>query len=196
MGANRKYEAVVIGVSAGGLTALNEILPALSSAFRLPVLVVQHISPSSDSYLPVHFSVRIALRSKEAEDKEPILGGTIFFAPPNYHMMVECDRTIALSVDPKVNFSRPAIDVLFETAAETYRDRLIGVVLTGGNSDGARGLARIKELGGLAIVQSPGTAEAQAMPLAAIEATKVDHVLPLDRIGSLINSICTSGDNE
>jgi len=184
-----KYKAVVIGVSAGGLVALDEILPKLDKAFPMPILVVQHISPSSDNYLPIHFDVRCELKAKEAEDKEPIHPGTIYFAPPNYHLMVECDRSIALSIDPKVNFSRPAVDVLFETAADAYKDELIGVILTGGNSDGSAGIAKIKQQGGLTIVQSPETAEAEAMPLAAIESTKIDHILPLHEIGNFLSEI-------
>lgn len=192
----KNYAAVVIGVSAGGLAALDDILPALNPAFCLPVLIVQHMSPSVDNYLPAHFNVRCALKAKEAEDKEPIKHGTIYFSPPNYHLMVECDRSIALSIDPKVNFSRPSVDVLFETAADAYRDQLVGVILTGGNSDGSAGLARIKELGGLTIVQDPETAEAEAMPASAIESTEIDHILPLDRIGDFLNSLCNAGTDE
>ena len=185
-----RYEAVVIGVSAGGLAALDRILPALHSDFCLPILIVQHIGADSDSYLPTQFDVRCSMKVKEAEDKEPIQRGRIYFAPPNYHIMVEPDRCIALSIDEKVNYSRPSIDVLFETAAITYRQKLIGVVLTGANHDGARGLARIKQYGGLTIVQDPDSAEVDTMPRAALEATEVDKVLPLHDIASLLNKLC------
>lgn len=185
----KKYSAIVIGVSAGGLAALDLILPRLNSDFSLPILIVQHISPTSESYLPQHFNVRCSLQAKEAEDKIPIEEGTIYFAPPNYHLMVECDRNIALSIDPKVNFSRPAVDVLFETAANAYGKELVGLVLTGGNSDGAIGLAKIKQRGGLTMVQDPKTAEADAMPHAAIEAAKPDHILPLKDIGDFLNRV-------
>lgn len=184
------YEAVVIGVSAGGLAALDRILPALRSDFCLPILIVQHIGADSDSYLPTHFDIRCPMKVKEAEDKERIQRGKIYFAPPNYHLMVEPDRCIALSIDEKVNYSRPSIDVLFETAAVTYRQKLIGVVLTGANQDGARGLARIKQYGGLTIVQDPDSAEVDTMPRAAMEATDVDRVLPLQDIAPLLNKLC------
>jgi len=185
-----KYEAVVIGVSAGGLAAMDKILPQLNSDFCLPILIVQHISPDSENYLPTHYNVRCSLKVKEAEDKEPISPGTIYFSPPNYHLMVECDKSVALSVDPKVNFSRPSVDVLFETAASTYKDKLIGVILTGANNDGAAGLVKIKKMGGTAIVQDPETAEADAMPKAAIEAADVDQVLSLKGIADFLNGLC------
>ena len=185
----RQGGAVVIGVSAGGIAALEQILPVLSSTFPLPVLVVQHVSPTAENYLPIHFSPRCALTVKEAEDKEPVEAGFIYFAPPNYHLMVEYDRTVALSIDARVNFSRPSVDVLFETAADVYQQGLIGVVLTGANCDGAAGLSRIKQLGGLAVVQSPETSEAEAMPRAAIETAEVDHILPLNQIGQFLNTL-------
>lgn len=190
MSKSRQYRAIVIGVSAGGLAALEKILPVLNSSFSLPILVVQHVSPTSENYLPIHFSHRCKLEVKEAEDKEPIEGGVIYFAPPNYHLMVEYNRAVALSTDERVNFSRPSIDVLFETAAEAYEDGLVGIILTGANADGAAGMARIKQFGGLAVVQSPDTAEADAMPKAAIDAVDVDHVLPLDEIGHFLNTLC------
>ncbi|MGF1715340.1 chemotaxis protein CheB [Photobacterium chitinilyticum] len=190
MGINRQYRAVVIGVSAGGLSALDKILPVLKGSFSLPVLVVQHVSPTSENYLPIHFSHRCLLEVKEAEDKELIEGGVIYFAPPNYHLLVELNRSIALSTEERVNFSRPSIDVLFETAADAYLNELVGVVLTGANSDGAAGMAKIKQFGGLAVVQSPETAEAEAMPRAAIDAVDVDYILPLKEIGCFLNTLC------
>lgn len=186
---SKSYSVVVIGVSAGGLAALDTILPKLDSNFSIPVLVVQHISSNSENYLPVHYDVRCVQNVKEAEDKEPIRNGTIYFAPPNYHLMVECDRSVALSIDAKVNFSRPSVDVLFETAADAFKDEVVGIVLTGGNSDGAQGLAQIKKRGGLAVVQSPESAEADAMPKAAIKAVDVDHVIPLDEIADFLNGL-------
>jgi len=190
MSTSRQYRAVVIGVSAGGLAALDKILPVLKSSFSLPVLVVQHVSPTSENYLPIHFSHRCLLEVKEAEDKEQIEGGVIYFAPPNYHLLVEYNRSIALSTEERVNFSRPSIDVLFETAADAYLNELVGVVLTGANSDGAAGIAKIKQFGGLAVVQSPETAEAEAMPKAAIDAADVDYILPINEIGCFLNTLC------
>jgi two-component system chemotaxis response regulator CheB len=123
---------------------------------------------------------------QEAKDKTTIRPGVIYVAPPNYHLLVEDDRTLALSIDPRVNFSRPAIDVLFESAVDVYAHHIIGVILTGGNHDGAHGLRRIKEAGGLTIVQDPKTAKAGMMPAAALAATAVDYVLPLPEIGALL----------
>lgn len=184
------YEAIVMGVSAGGLTALMGILPRLNPDFSLPLLIVQHISPSStDGFLSKHLDSLCPLRVKEAEDGEPVTPGEVYIAPPNYHLLVEPNRTIALSTEARVNYSRPAIDPLFMSAAETYTRRLIGVVLTGANHDGTRGLAKIKQLGGLAVVQDPATAEANAMPTSAIAHVAVDHVLPLSDIADFLNDL-------
>lgn len=190
-----RYEAIVIGVSADGLAALDAILPKLNHSFCLPILIVQHISPDSKNYLPAHYDVRCSLMVKEAEDKESIEKSTVYFSPPNYHLMVECDKCIALSNDPKVNYSRPSVDVLFETAAYTYKDRLLGIILTGANSDGAAGLNKIKKYGGMTVVQSPETAEVDAMPLAAIAETDVDHIIPLDEIADFLNGLCLKGNS-
>ncbi len=181
--------AVVIGVSAGGLEALKAIIPALRADFPLPVMIVQHLSADSTSFLPVFLNDMSALTVKEAEDKEVLAGKTVYIAPPDYHLLVEADQSLNLSQEPKVNFSRPAVDVLFETAAEAYGSGLVGIVLTGANNDGAKGLARIKALGGLTVVQSPETAAATAMPMAAIEVAKPDHVLPLRDIGPFLNTL-------
>lgn len=183
------YEAVVIGVSAGGLAALEAILSVLDPSFTLPVFIVQHISPESESYLSTHFSSRCALPVKEAEDKEDIQKGIVYFAPPNYHLLVERGRTLALSSDERVNFSRPSVDVLFESAADTYAEGLVGIILTGANNDGAAGLAKIKSMGGLTIVQSPHSAQVDVMPRAALLGTDVDHVIDLDQIGSFLNAL-------
>lgn len=184
-----KYQAIVIGVSAGGLTALEAILPKLPKDYKLPILIVQHISKDSPNYLVKHFDDKVPMRVKESSDKASIENSTIYFAPPDYHLMVEPDKTITLSVDEKVNYSRPAIDLLFQSAAEVYFDKLIGLILTGANSDGAEGLFKVKEMGGLTIVQSPETAEVDVMPKAAIDATEIDYILPLDEIGSFLASL-------
>lgn len=189
MAESKLYDAVVIGVSAGGLAAMEKILPVLDPAIPVPLFIVQHVSPDSENYMPLHFDRRSKLHVKEGEDKEVPEKGTVYFAPPNYHLMVELEKTLALSVDARVNFSRPSIDVLFETAAEAYGDKLVGIILTGANSDGARGLAKIKRFGGLVVVQSPETAEADAMPLAALELVQADHVVPLDDMGEFLNTL-------
>ena len=183
------YEAVVMGVSAGGISALEALLPVLSPDFHLPVLVVQHQRPDAGDFLSLHFDKHCGLNVKEAEDKEPLTGGTIYFAPANYHLLVEAGKTLALSTQEKELFSRPSIDVLFETAAEAYRDRLIGIILTGANSDGTRGMIRIKELGGYLIAQSPESAEAGTMPRSAIENAGVETILELEQIGPFVNQL-------
>ncbi len=189
-----KFEAIVIGVSAGGLAALDKILPLLEADLPVPVIVVQHLSPDSCDFLSKRFALRCHNKVKEAEDKDQLGAGTIYFAPSNYHLMVEPDKSLSLSLAPRVNFSRPSIDVLFETAAEAYLEKLAGVILTGANEDGADGLAKVKEYGGLAVVQDPRTAEAPQMPAAALAKTKVDYVIPLDNMAAFLNEL-VSGKN-
>lgn len=188
---DRTYEAVVLGVSAGGIEALSTILPILSQDFALPVIIVQHLHPHSDNFLTIHLNSQCQIPVKEADEKEAITAGMIYIAPPNYHLLIEDNRTFSLSTSAKVNYARPSIDVLFETAAEVYRERLIGIVLTGANNDGSQGLKKIKEFGGLVIVQEPSTAETASMPEAALKITDVDYVLSLQEIGQLLNTIHT-----
>ena len=183
------YAAVAIGASSGGLKALEQVLAKLPADFPWPIFIVQHISPKWDSYLPGHFDRRCPLQVKEADDKEIPRPGLVYFAPPNYHLLLEFERTLALSTEERVNFSRPSIDILFSTAAEAYQEQLIAIILTGANHDGADGLKRVKECGGLTIVQDPQTAEATAMPRAALTASQVDHILPLAEIGALLHSL-------
>ncbi|MEI6126286.1 MAG: chemotaxis protein CheB [Pseudomonadota bacterium] len=185
----RRHEAIVIGVSAGGLAVLRTLLGSLCPGFSLPVIIVQHEARDAGDFLPRYLNEHCAVRVKQAEEKERILPGTVYLAPPGYHLLVEYDTTFSLSLDEPVNYARPSIDVLFETAAEVYGPGLVGVVLTGANTDGAAGLKKIKDAGGLAIVQDPETAEVGSMPRAAIRATAVDHVLPLERIGPLLNEL-------
>ncbi len=181
--------AIVIGVSAGGLAALSAILPNLSDHLNLPILIVQHLSPGSDDFLATHYNKICPLAVKEAEDKEALENNTIYFAPANYHLMVEQDKTIALSTMEQVQFSRPAIDVLFETAAEAYTGGLVGIILTGANSDGTCGIRRIRQLNGVVIAQSPETAEVDIMPLSAINNAGVDKILDLQEIAPYINGL-------
>lgn len=163
-----RAEAVVIGASAGAVDALSTLLPALPRDYRLPLIVVVHVPPDQTSVLADLFGTRCRLPVREAEDKEPIQSGTVYFAPPDYHLQVERDGRLSLASDEPVSYSRPSIDVLFETAADAYGPGLVGVVLTGANSDGARGLRAICDAGGAALVQEPGEAMASAMPLAAL----------------------------
>ena len=192
MSGARSYEAVVIGVSAGGLAALKAILPRLRPEMVQPVIIVQHMSPDSDDFLVRYFDKLCGLRVKEAEDKMPVQKGTIYFAPANYHLLVEEDRSFALSTAERVQYSRPAIDVLFETASDTYRDRLLGIILTGANADGTLGMTAIRDAGGLGVAQSPETAEAETMPSSAIDAG-VDVILDLEAIAPFINQLMTKG---
>jgi two-component system chemotaxis response regulator CheB len=182
----RRYQIVVIGVSAGGTAALRVLLPLFPADYPLPIAIVQHLHPTQTNFLVTHFNSHCALTVKEADEKEALQPGVVYFAPPNYHLLIEPDKTLALSVDAKVNYSRPSVDVLFESAAAVYKAGVIGVVLTGANNDGAAGLRVIKAQGGLAVVQDPTTAEAPYMPQAAIAATTVDYVLPLTDIGALL----------
>ncbi len=186
----RGFKAIVIGTSAGGLNALSHLLKAMPKKFNIPIIVVQHLSPQSDGAMVRILNGITSLKVKEADEKEPILGGTVYLAPANYHLLVEQDGTFSLTIDPKINFCRPAVDLLFETAADVYRESLIGILLTGANSDGAVGLKKIKKCGGITIVEDPDTAEVPIMPISAIEAFKVDYILPLDKIYLKISELC------
>ena len=178
----RRADIVVVGTSLGGLAALEILLSGLPAEFPLPVAIVQHRGMDSDETLMLLLQVHCALPVSEPDDKDPIEPGRIYLAPPGYHLLV--DRgSFALSMDAKVCYARPSIDVLFESAAEAYKERVIGVVLTGASRDGSEGLARIKGRGGLAVVQDPKGAEAPTMPEAAIAKVKVDRILPLPQIG-------------
>ncbi len=182
-------EAVAIGVSAGGMKALSALLPKLPEEPPYAVIIVQHIREGSDSYLANHLNQISAIRVKEADEKEPIRPGTVYVAPAGYHLLVEEDRTFSLSVDPLVNYARPSIDVLFESAADVFEERLVGIVLTGASSDGSKGLALIKAGGGITLVQDPTTAEYPVMPLAAIQASKADRILTLPEIETFLREL-------
>ena len=182
-------EAIVIGASAGALEALSSLLPGLPADYRLPILVVVHLPPDKTSLLAELLRVRCAIRVREAEDKEPIEPGVVYFAPPDYHLLVEQDKRLSLSDDEPVLFSRPSIDVLFESAADAYGGGLIGVVLTGAKSEGANGLKAVGEAGGVAVVQSPGSAYAVAMPEAAIATCPDARVLPVNDIAAYLREV-------
>lgn len=190
-----RYRAVVIGVSAGGMDALLTILPNLPADFPVPVIIVQHVGPQANNYLAQHLNASCRLTVKEADEKESIAAGVVYLAPANYHLLIEEDKTLSLSVSERVNYARPSIDVLFETAADAYGPDLIGIVLTGANDDGSRGLRKIKEQDGLTVVQDPATALVSVMPKSAIAATAVDHILPLEEIGPFLCKI-TGKEND
>jgi two-component system chemotaxis response regulator CheB len=182
----RQFKAVVIGVSTGGVSALKLLLGALPADFPVPVLVATHITPDSDDGLAVLLDTLCAIRVKEADEQETVRSGTVYLAPANYHLLVERGGFLSLSVDPPVNFARPSVDVLFETAAGAFGRALIGVVMTGAGFDGSRGLKRIKELGGLTIVQHPADAEADSMPRSALAEVEADHVTTLKKLATLL----------
>jgi two-component system chemotaxis response regulator CheB len=181
-----RYQAVVIGVSAGALEALTVILPRLPSGYRLPLLIVVHVPPDKKSVMAELLRSKCQIDVQEATDKEPIKGGTAYFAPPDYHLLVEEDGRMSLSSEEPVLYSRPAIDVLFETAADAYGPALIGVILTGANSDGARGLKAVHDAGGTALVQTPALAYASIMPQAALSACPAAQALSLEDIADYL----------
>ncbi|GEL72167.1 chemotaxis protein CheB [Myxococcus virescens] len=184
-----RIDAVVVGASAGGVEALVTVLPSLPRAFRPSVLVVIHQPRERRSMLVDIFSARCALPVREAQDKESVQPGTIYFAPPDYHLLVDEGPSLALSADDPVLFSRPSIDVLFESAADVYGHRLAGLILTGANSDGARGLAAVRDAGGVTLVQRPDTAHVATMPAAALARGPVDFVLSLEQLADLLRRV-------
>lgn len=194
--ATAPFELVVVGTSAGGLSALGRLVGALPKSFPLPIVVVQHRGKeSSDDTMTQVLQSSTELVVREAEDKEPLVAGHVFLAPPDYHLLVDVGY-LALSVDDVVAFSRPSIDVLFETAADCYGPTVIGVLLTGANQDGTRGLERIKAAGGFVIVQDPATAESPTMPRSAMAAVRVDRVLTLERLAQSLIELAALGSAE
>lgn len=179
---------VVIGASVGAVEALGVILPEFPASWPHPVIVVVHLPRRNDSLLPSIFGARCALPVKEAEDKEPLCAGTIYFAPPDYHLLVNPDLTLALSSDEPVHFSRPSVDVLFESAADVFGDAVTGVILTGANDDGAAGLAAISAGGGTCVVQDPATATGRPMPDAALSTCPDATVLDLPAIARFLTT--------
>ncbi|MGF0237920.1 chemotaxis protein CheB [Rhodococcus sp. IEGM1300] len=179
-------DAIVIGASAGGVEALLSILGPLRKGFALPIIVVLHLPDERRSQLAEVFARRVSMPVLEAHDKTVVESGTLYFAAPGYHLSVEQDRTFSLSLEDRVHYSRPAIDYLFESAADAYGPKLAAVLLTGANRDGARGLAQVKDRGGLTIVQDPNDAQVAIMPQAALEAHQPDHILPISGIGRLL----------
>lgn len=184
-----RVDAVVIGTSAGGLAALSVLVGELPATYRLPLLVVQHVPDSGPTQLVEIFRRKTGLRVKEGADKEAIAGGTLYFAASGYHLLVEADLSLSLSQDDAVHFARPSIDVLFESAADAWRERVAGILLTGANEDGAAGLHAIAKVGGLTVLQDPAEAEIATMPLAALQRFAPDHILPLRDIHKLLREL-------
>lgn len=188
-----RYEAIVVGASTGGIKALQELLFPLPGDFRLPILIVQHRGPGSEDLVALALNESCSLKVKEAEQNELIEPGHVYIAPANYHLLVEPDKTLSLSVDAKVCYSRPSIDVLFETAADVFNTALIGIILTGANHDGTAGLRKIKEYGGLTIAQDPATAEVKEMPNSAIQENIVAEVLETSEIAAFLGRLARTG---
>ncbi len=187
------FDIVVVGTSTGGLKALQVLLSGLPVGFPLPIVIVQHRGKDSDSGLCEFLNQSSNMAVTEPEDKEPVRRGHAYLAPRDYHLLIE-NRSFALSTDYAVGFARPSIDVLFASAADEYQACVIGVILTGANRDGARGLATIKSRGGLTLVEDPDSAVCRELPEITIAVTKPDWVLPLAEIAPrLLNAVCGSG---
>lgn len=187
--AQRSYEIIVIGCSMGGMYAMQAILETLPEDFPVPIVIVQHRYRTSNEALPAFLRRHAQLAVVDADDKQWIRSGTVYLAPADYHLLVEKGE-LHLSVDDRVEHSRPSVDVLFESAAESYGSGVVGVVLTGANADGALGAKAIKRHGGFVVVQDPETAESPHMPRAAIANAAVDRILPLERIGPFLIELC------
>jgi two-component system chemotaxis response regulator CheB len=185
----REVDAIAIGASAGGIDALFHLLQGLPAGGAAPIVAVLHLPPDRDSQLAEIFQARLAMPVREARPHEPLAAGTLYFAPPGYHLLVEPERTFSLSCDPPVQYSRPSIDVLLQSCADAFGERLAAIVLTGANEDGARGLADVAAAGGLTVVQDPGEAAHAAMPAAAVRLAGPDMVLPLAGIRGLLHTL-------
>lgn len=180
-------EILVIGGSAGSLDVIFKLLPKLKSPLTFPIVFVLHRRNSADSSLPELLSTKSLNLTREVDDKEPIVPGTLYLAPADYHLLIENNRTFSLDYSEKVNFSRPSIDVTFESAAEVYGPNAVGLLLSGSNEDGTEGLRAIRQAGGRTAAQDPATAIMPFMPQSAINQSLVDHVLDLDQMASFIS---------
>jgi two-component system, chemotaxis family, protein-glutamate methylesterase/glutaminase len=186
------YQLIAIGTSLGGLSALKTLLGALPQDFSAALAIVQHRHRESDPGLGSFLQQFTVLPVHEVEDKERIQPGHVYLAPADYHLLVEYGY-FSLSVDEPVSYARPSIDVLLESASDSYNEHVIGVILTGANQDGVQGLATLKARGGMTIVQAPDTAESPVLPRAAIAAVAVDAVLPLAQIATRLMHLCAVG---
>jgi two-component system, chemotaxis family, protein-glutamate methylesterase/glutaminase len=182
-------DGVAIGTSAGGIDALSVLLPALPPTLQAAVFVVIHLPRERRSLLVDVFQPTCAVPVREALDKDVVEPGTVYFAPPDYHLLIDRGPQLALSADDLVNFSRPSVDVLFESAADVYGDRLLGIILTGASHDGALGLDAVRRAGGRTVVQRPDTAQVPTMVESALQRGPVDYVLTLDEIAALLRTL-------
>lgn len=183
------YDLIVIGTSAGGIDALKELFTYLDKHISQPIIIVQHLEPKSTSYLSSIVSEISSKKAYEAEDKMVIEDRCIYVPAPNYHLMMEKDWTLSLNVEKRVSYARPSIDILFESAADAVKDKVLGIILTGANRDGANGLKTIKELGGYTIVQEPNTAYAREMPEKCIAKALPHEVLTLKEMALRMNEL-------
>jgi two-component system, chemotaxis family, protein-glutamate methylesterase/glutaminase len=189
MALERDVTAIAIGASTGGVEALARLLPALPPGLQASVFVVLHLPRERASLLAEIFAPRCRVPVRDVQDKDPICGGTIYFAPPDYHLLVDDGPQFALSMDDPVEFSRPSISVLFETAAVAYRERLLALLLTGAGSDGAAGMQAVHAAGGITVVQQPREARMPQMPQAALDRIAADYVLTLEEIMNLFEAL-------
>jgi two-component system chemotaxis response regulator CheB len=185
----RGLKCIAIGVSAGGMEVLKKILKELPKHFPIPIVIVQHLHPNQGEFYIKFFDELCKIKVKEAKIGEKLEPEHIYFAPPNYHLLLDENERFLYSVDQKVNFSRPSVDVFFDCVAEIFDEKLLGIILTGANNDGALGMKLIHDLGGITVAQNPESAEVYTMPLAAIEATKIDLVLHAEEIIDLLKEI-------
>ena len=184
-----RVDAVVIGASAGGVEALSVLLPALPPDAKAAFFIVLHLPRDRPSMLAEIFARKCSLPVREAEDKESVTPGTVYFAPSNYHLLLDEGPQMALSADDLVHHSRPSIDVLFESAAHVYKDRLLGIILTGANEDGSAGLAAVHDSGGTTVVQTPQSARSPRMVISALKLRPADLVLSLEDIADLLRRL-------
>ena len=183
----KKCKAFIIGGSAGSLEVLLKVLPAVDPSLSFPIVIVIHRKHGADSLLPGLLSSRTAMPVKEADEKEMMVPGTIYIAPSDYHLLIEMDRTFSLDYSEKVNYSRPAIDVTFQTAAEAFKEALVCLLLSGSNADGVNGLSTVKQWGGIAVIQDPDSAQVAYMPEQARKNVAIDRILRIEEIAAFIN---------
>ncbi|HVX19527.1 MAG TPA: chemotaxis protein CheB [Acidimicrobiales bacterium] len=192
-GHSSSFEVVAIGSSAGGVVALTRVVKDLPATFPAPILVVQHLDPRHETVIAEILAKRTSLHVQLAAEGETTSPGTVYIAPPNRHLLVGANRTLMLSDAEMVHFVRPSVDLLFESVAAAYAERVVGVILTGSGTDGAMGVEAVKERGGTVIVQDPESAEFSGMPQAALATGAVDFVLGLEEIPSALHALVTSG---
>jgi len=186
-------EAIVIGGSAGSISAMNYLVPAIPATISIPIVVALHTMKGGDNFFLERLKTSAGVKVAEAHDKALLLPGTIYFAPPDYHLLIEYNRHLSLSCDPEVTFSRPSIDVLFESASRVYREHLTGVLLTGGGCDGVSGLKSIRALGGTIVVENPSTANTPFLPENALKELNADYILTLEEISEFIKGFSERG---